>query len=160
MLECARTFQNYWAIVALGQNILRHYCWREEKREGYMHRAIESTSDVILHNTRAALKETRYEFSSMVCSLPCFAIKYAASYDAVRIGLLMSTKSKNGKVAFLSNLALFILNSASVVFQYFLSPYTFRNYSLSFAGDKQNCSSWRIKSFTEDADSHHFLWYT
>ena len=62
MLECARTFQNYQAIVALGQNILVlcHYCWREEKREKrYMHRAIESTSDVIIHNTRAALKETR-----------------------------------------------------------------------------------------------------
>ena len=60
MVECARAFQNYRAIVALGQNILRHYCWREEKREKrYMHRAIESASDVILHNTRAALKETR-----------------------------------------------------------------------------------------------------
>ena len=48
------------AIVALGQNILRYYCRREEKREKrYMHRAIESASDVILYNTRVALKETR-----------------------------------------------------------------------------------------------------
>ena len=43
MLECARTFQNYRAIVALGQNILRYYCWQEKKREKkYMHRATES----------------------------------------------------------------------------------------------------------------------
>ena len=64
-------------------------------------------------------------FSPMVCSFPCFAIKYATSYDAVRIGMSMSTKPKTGRIAFLSNLALFILNSASVVFQYFLSPCTF-----------------------------------
>ena len=59
MLEWARTFHNYRAIVALGQNILLHYSWQVEKREkGYMHRAIESATDVILHNTRAG-KETR-----------------------------------------------------------------------------------------------------
>ena len=57
MLECARTFQNYRAIVELKQNILRHYCWREEKREKrYMHRAIESASDVILHNTKRSAR--------------------------------------------------------------------------------------------------------
>ena len=55
-------------------------------------------------------------FSPMECSFPCFAIKYATSYDAVRIGLLMSTKLKTGRVAFSSNRALLILNSASVVF--------------------------------------------
>ena len=61
MLECAGTFQNYRAIMALGQNVLRHYCWREEKREKrFMHRAIESALDVILHNTGAALKERDY----------------------------------------------------------------------------------------------------
>ena len=47
-------------------------------------------------------------FSPMVCSFPCFEIKYATSYDAVRIGLSMSTKPKTGRVAFSSNLALFI----------------------------------------------------
>ena len=76
-------------------------------------------------------------FSPMVCSFPCFAIKYATSYDAVRIGLSMSTNPKTGGVAFSLNLALFILNSASVVFQYFLSPYTFQNCSFSFASAKQ-----------------------
>ena len=49
-------------------------------------------------------------FSSMVCSFPCFAIKDATSYDAVRIGMSMSTKPKTGRIAFSSNLALFILN--------------------------------------------------
>ena len=39
-------------------------------------------------------------FSPMVCSFPCFAIKYATSYDAVRIGLSMSTKPKTGKEHF------------------------------------------------------------
>ena len=76
-------------------------------------------------------------FSPMLCSFPCFAIKYATLYDAVRIGLSISTKLKTGRVAFLSNLALFILNSASVVFQYFLSACTFRNCYFSFAGVKQ-----------------------
>ena len=43
MLECARTFQNYRAIVALGHNILRYYCWQEKKREKKnMHRETES----------------------------------------------------------------------------------------------------------------------
>ena len=76
-------------------------------------------------------------FSPMVCSFPCFAIKYPISYDAVRIGLSMSTKPKTGRVAFSSNLALFILKSANVVFQYFLSPCNFQNCFFSFAGAKQ-----------------------
>ena len=32
---------------------------RRKKRKRYMHHAIESALEVILHNTRAALKETR-----------------------------------------------------------------------------------------------------
>ena len=48
-------------------------------------------------------------FSPMVCSFPCFAIKYATSYNAVRIAMSMSTKLKTGRIAFSSNLAL-ILN--------------------------------------------------
>ena len=73
----------------------------------------------------------------MVCSFPCFAIKYATSNDAVRIGLSMSTKPKTGRIAFSSNLALLTLNSVSMVFQYFLSPCTLQNCSFSFAGAKQ-----------------------
>ena len=55
----------------------------------------------------------------MVCGLPCLAIRYATSYEAVRMSLSMGTKLKTGRVAFSSYLALFILNSASVVFLYF-----------------------------------------
>ena len=56
-------------------------------------------------------------FSPMVCSLPCFAIKYATLSDAVRLSMSMSTKPKTGRIAFSSNLALFILNSVSVVLE-------------------------------------------
>ena len=62
------------------------------------------------------------------------AISYATSYDAVRIGLSMGTKPKTGRVAFSSYLALFILNSASIVLMYFPSSCIFRNCSFSFAG--------------------------
>ena len=52
--------------------------------------------------------------SPMVCGLPCFAIRYATSYDAVKTGWSMGIKPKTDRVASLSNLALFSLNSASV----------------------------------------------
>ena len=55
MLECARTFQNYRVIVALGQNILRQYRRAKEKRR-YMYRAIENESDVVSYNTRPAFQ--------------------------------------------------------------------------------------------------------
>jgi len=51
--------------------------------------------------------------SLMVCGLPCFAIRYATSYDAMRLGL-----SRTGGVALSSNLTLF----------------TFRKCFFSFAG--------------------------
>ena len=50
MLECARTFRNYRAIVALGQNILRHYYWREEKQE-----INQANRDIVRCNKRLAL---------------------------------------------------------------------------------------------------------
>ena len=49
-------------------------------------------------------------FSLMICSFPCFATKYATLYDAVKISMSMSTKPKTDRIAFSSNLALFILN--------------------------------------------------
>lgn len=74
----------------------------------------------------------------MVCGFPCFPIRYAILYDAVKIGLSMGTKPRTGRVALSSNLALFTLNSANVVFAnvcvYFPSPCSFRKCSLSFAG--------------------------
>ena len=69
-------------------------------------------------------------FSPMVCALPYLAIRYTTSHDAVMISLLMGTKSKTGRVAFSSYLALFILNSVSVVFLYFQSPCIFRKFPL------------------------------
>ena len=72
----------------------------------------------------------------MVCDSHCLAIRYVTSYDAVRIGLSMGTKSKTDRIAFSSYLALFILNSASVVFLYFPSPCICRKCSFSFAGAK------------------------
>ena len=69
----------------------------------------------------------------MVCGLLCLAIRYATSYDTVRIGLLMGIKPKTGRITFSSYLALFILNSASVLFLYFPSPFIFRKCSFSFA---------------------------
>ena len=41
--------------VTLIKNTLRHYC-REKRKKEYMYRAIESASDVISHNMRAALQ--------------------------------------------------------------------------------------------------------
>ena len=54
----------------------------------------------------------------MVCGLLCLAIRYATSYNAVRIGLSMGAKQKTCRVPFSSYMALFF-NSASVVFLYF-----------------------------------------
>ena len=59
--------------------------------------------------------------SPIVCGLHCVAMRYATSYDAVSIGLSIGTKPREGRVLS-SNLALFTLNSASVVSLYFPSP--------------------------------------
>ena len=96
-------------------------------------------------------------FSPMVCSFSCFAIKYATSYDAVKIGMSMSTKPKTGRIAFSSNLALFILKSANMVFSIFHRHAPFEIVLLVLPVLSNNCSTWRSKSCTENADSHHFL---
>lgn len=70
--------------------------------------------------------------SRMVYCLPCFVIRYATSYNVMRIGLSMGTMLSVGSVTFSSNLSLFTVNSASVVFLYFPSPFSFRKCSLSF----------------------------
>ena len=51
--------------VTLIKNILRHYC-PAKREKGYMHRAIESASDVISHNTREALKAMRLLFYNKI----------------------------------------------------------------------------------------------
>ena len=45
--------------------------------------------------------------SSMVCGLPCFAIRYTTSYDVVRIGLFLEIKPRTGRVSLSSNMTLF-----------------------------------------------------
>ena len=71
--------------------------------------------------------------SPIVCSLHSVAIRYATSYDAVRIGLSKGIKPREGGVLY-SKLALLTLNSASVVSLYFPSQCCFRKCSFSFAG--------------------------
>ena len=47
------TLIKHCTTVTLIKNILCHYC-PAKREKGYMHHAIESESDVISHNTRAA----------------------------------------------------------------------------------------------------------
>ena len=91
----------------------------------------------------------------MVCGLICFTIKHATSYDAVRIGLSMSTKPKTGREAFSSNLALF--TSAIVVFLCFPFQCIFKKCSFSFARANLELLNLASQTCTEDAESHPTL---